>query len=262
MGRGFLVRLAAGQEGDAGDRGRHAGLEHLHGFLGHFLDRGALGGFLARNDHVGLEHGAFQGHARLVELVIDRAQHPFGDAVAGVDVVGAVHQDLGLDDRHDLLFLAERRIAGERVRIGLDAGPGRNPVADIDDGAPLGELRAQRAIFGKPLAQPIETFGDDLARAVGQGLGPLVDLDAGQRPRLLDHLDQRGAVLGVLADGLVVEDDARDMVAHRIGRPKQQLAVVAPVGRKNAPAGGAHGRSHLVQFGEVHCTLLMPDVRR
>ena len=68
----------------------------------------------------------------------------------------------------------------------------------------------------------------DLAGAVRQRLGALVDLDAGQRARLLDQLDQRRAVLGVLADGLVIENDAGNMFRHRLGRAEQHLAVIAP----------------------------------
>src|SRR5260370_39275937 len=164
------------------------------------------------------------------------------------------------------------------MRVGLHAGPGRNAGADVDDGAPFCELGAEAAVFGEPLAQPVEALGDDFAGTIRQRLGALVDLDAGQRAGALDHLDERRAVLRVLADGLVVEDDARDVAAHRLGRAKQKLAVVAPVvggrldadgvealldraarfvGGQNAPARGYHGLRDLVQFGEVHWTLLL-----
>ena len=67
--------------------------------------------------------------------------------------------------------------------------------------------------IGEPLAQPVEALGDDFARVERQRLGALVDLDAGNRAGPLDQLDQRRAVLGVLADGLVVEDDAGNIFA-------------------------------------------------
>ena len=116
----------------------------------------------------------------------------------------------------------------------------------------------------------------DLAGAERQRLGALVDLDAGQRARLLDHLDQRRAVLGLLADGLVVEDDAGNVFRHRLGRAEQHLAVVAAavlgafradrvealldragrfVGGENAAAGRDHGLGDLVEFSEVHRNL-------
>ena len=95
--------------------------------------------------------------------------------------------------------------------VGVDAGVARNAVADVDHRAPFGETRAQLVILRQPLGEFVEPFGDDLARAVRQRLGALVDLDAGQRAGLLDQLDQRGAILGLLADGLVIEDDAGDV---------------------------------------------------
>ena len=93
----------------------------------------------------------------------------------------AVHQHFGLDDRHDLRFLAERRIAGERMRVGLDAVPRRTAIGDGDDGAPLREARAELIVFGEALAQSVEPFGDrlDLRRRPGERLGAEVDLDAG-----------------------------------------------------------------------------------
>ena len=86
------------------------------------------------------------------------------------------------------------------------------PCADVDHRAPLGEARAVLVIFRQPVGQPVEAVGDDFARADRQRLGALVDLDAGDRAGLLDQLDQRRAVLGLLPDGLVVEDDAGDVV--------------------------------------------------
>ena len=105
----------------------------------------------------------------------------------------------------------------------------RDAGADIDHRAPFGELRAELAIFDEPLAQAVEAFGDDFAGTERQRLGALVDLDAGNRAGLLDELDQRRAVLGVLPDGLVVENDAGDVLRHRLGGAEQHFAVVAPV---------------------------------
>src|SRR5580700_4489071 len=168
------------------------------------------------------------------------------------------------------------------MRIGVDAGVARQAMlADIDHRAPLGELGAEPAIFGEPLAKPVEAFGDHFARAVRQRLDALVDLDAGQRARLRDQLDQRRAVLGVLANGLVIEDDAGNIFGHRLLGAEQHFAIVAPgvggrfhaeriealldgaggfVGGQNAAAGGDHGLRHLVQFAEIHRRL--PNVRR
>ena len=44
-------------------------------------------------------------------------------------------------------FLAQRGIARQRVAVGLDAGAGRDVVADVDHRAPLGETRAELVVL-------------------------------------------------------------------------------------------------------------------
>src|SRR5262249_23084752 len=160
------------------------------------------------------------------------------DHFAAIDVVIAVHQHLGLDDRNDIFVLTERRITRERVGIRFDAVVARNARADVDDGAPFGKPRAQAAVFRQPLAQPVEPFGDDLARAEGKRLRALVDFDAGYRASTVYQLDERRAVLCFLPDGLVIEDDAGDVFRHGIGRAKQQFAIVAAGVRRRLHADG------------------------
>ena len=138
----------------------------------------------------------------------------------------AVHQDLGLDDRDEPGLLREDGVARQRVRVDVDAVRARLLLAvDGDDGAPLGELGAHLAVLVEALAQSVEALGDRLALGAGQRLRALVDLDAGDDARVLEHLRERHAVLARLADGLVVEDDAGDVVAQA-GRREQHLPVV------------------------------------
>ncbi len=96
----------------------------------------------------------------------------------------AVHQHFRLHHRHQAALLAQRRVTGERVGVGLDAGARRDVVADVDHRAPLGEARAELVILLEPIAQAVETLGDDLAREAGQGMRALVDLDARDDPGL------------------------------------------------------------------------------
>ena len=91
----------------------------------------------------------------------------------------SVHQHLRLDDRHDAGFLAKRGVAGERLGVLLDGAPGRQIVGDRDDAAPFGEAGAELVVFGEPLAQAVEAFGDGLAGMRRQRLGAGIDLDAG-----------------------------------------------------------------------------------
>ena len=103
------------------------------------------------------------------------------------------------------------------------------PGADIDHGAPLGELGAEIAVLDEALAQAVEPLGDHLAGAERQRLRSLVDLDAGERARLLDDLGQRRAILGLLPDRLVIQDDAGDVFGHRLAGAEHHLAIVAAI---------------------------------
>src|SRR3546814_9759797 len=58
------------------------------------------------------------------------------------------------------------------------------------------------------LAQAVKTLGHGLAGVAGERLGAEIDLDAGDHAGPGDLLHERRAVGGLLADGLVVEDDA------------------------------------------------------
>ena len=103
---------------------------------------------------------------------------------AALDRVVAVHQHLGLDDRHDARFLAQRGVARERVRVHVDAVRRRDAVADVDvRRAPLGEARAELAVLGEPLAQAVETLGDGLALGdIASGIAPVSTLMPGMIP--------------------------------------------------------------------------------
>ncbi len=233
-----------------------------------------FGDFLPGTTMFGLRHRAFELHPRVIELLVEHLQGELGDLGAAVDVVIAVHDHFRLDDRHDAFVLAERGIAGERMRIGIDASIARNAGADIDHRAPFGELGAEPPIFGEPLAQAVEAFGDHLARTERQGMRALVHLDAGERAGGLDDLDEGGAVLGLLPDGLVIEDHAGD-VAHALGA-EQELAIVAAivlgafdadgvealldgargfVRGENAPSRSHHGVGNAIELSKVHVSL-------
>src|SRR5678815_2010713 len=147
--------------------------------------------------------------------------------LAALDRVIAVHQHFRLHDRHDTRFLAQRRVARERMRVRIDAELRRKARADVDDGAPLRKARAELVVLGEPLAQTVEALGDRLVREAGERLRAGVDLDARYHADLRQILRKRRAVLGLLADRLVVHDHAADVVG-RTRRREQHLAVGAP----------------------------------
>src|SRR5690606_9503170 len=119
--------------------------------------------------------------------------------------------------RHQALLLAQRGIARQRVAVGFDAGAGGDVVADVDHRAPFGEARAELVVLLQARAQAVQAFGDHFARAAGQRLGALVDLDPREDALPGQVLRERHAVAGRLADGLVVEDRAADGV----GKPRR-----------------------------------------
>ena len=112
-----------------------------------------------------------------VELGEHRAKRPPCHVVAGLDRVVAVHQHLGLDDRHDARLLAERRVPREGVRVRVEACVGRDAVPDRDHGAPLREARAELVVLLEPRAQAVEPLGDLLAGEARHVVRARVDLD-------------------------------------------------------------------------------------
>ena len=141
---------------------------------------------------LGLSRVPLERDSMGAELVVDLAQGLGRDLVAGVDVVVAVHEDLRLDDGHQTSLLAQRGEPGQRMGVCLDAAPGRNAATYGDDGPPLGELRSKIGVLAKPVAQAVETLGDELAVSVtASRFGALVHLDAGNDPLARKHVDER-----------------------------------------------------------------------
>ena len=98
------------------------------------------------------------------------------------------------------------------MRIGVDAVVARNARRRCR--SPRAISRSARracSISASRFAKPSRPSVIISLRRAGQRLGALVDLDAGNGARVVDQLDKRRAVLRVLADGLVVEDDAGDV---------------------------------------------------
>ena len=115
------------------------------------------------------------------------------------------------------------------MRIHADRVQRRDVFAlDVDDRAPLAELRAELLILGESLAQPVEAFGHGLLRRLRERLRADIDLDAGDDALIGEQLHERRAVGGLLADGLVVEDDAADVLADP-RRAEEKLAVRAAI---------------------------------
>ena len=106
MRGGFLVGLPAGQEGNAGDRRGNAILQQPNGFLRDLFSGGLLRTLLARNDHVGFQDHAFQRDALDPQFLKRLVENALAHFMAAIDVMIAIHQDFGLNDRDKLCGLA------------------------------------------------------------------------------------------------------------------------------------------------------------
>jgi len=145
--RRLLIAHPPGQEHDPGHLRRHVRPQdpdrRLRDRAIVVLHRVALAG----HDHVDLQQRAGQLDPVRIELAIQRVQGPAGGVLARREIVVAVHQDLGLDDRHDVGLLAQGRVARHRVRVRIDGEGGRGVGADDDRRTPLGEPGPESAVL-------------------------------------------------------------------------------------------------------------------
>src|SRR5581483_2681521 len=83
------------------------------------------------------------------------------------------------------------------------------------------------AVLLEPAAEAVETLRDLLAGCVRERFRALVDLDPGDDPLPLEQPRERRPVVCVLADRLVEQDHAADVVGGALGR-EEHVAVGAP----------------------------------
>ncbi len=89
------------------------------------------------------------------------------DFAAPLQRMLAVHEHFRFDDGDQSGFLAQRGIAGQRLRVRLDATPAGNAIAHGHHRAPFGKTGAQLRVFSQPVAQSVQTFGDFLSGMPG-----------------------------------------------------------------------------------------------
>ena len=141
------------------------------------------------------------------------------------DIVPIVEPEVLMDGAHTLDRCAA---VTERVRVRFERERGGSAIRDVDDRAPFGKARAERAVLDEPLAQPIQPLGDGLAGKVREGLRAEIDLDARDHALPGEILRERCAVPGFLAKRLIVHDDRADRFRGARGA-EQQLAIDAVI---------------------------------
>ncbi len=140
----------------------------------------------------------------------------------------AVHQDLGLDNGHEAVSLANAGVACKAPGSLADGALRRAVFAYRDDSAPLCEAGAGLVVAGAALVHVGKALRVLFAVRARQPAGALVDLDAENDPVLLEAVDEQRPVVELLEQRLLKEDHTRDEAAEAVGRG-QQVAVRAAV---------------------------------
>ena len=117
------------------------------------------------------------------QLVVHRTQGLHRDLGAALQAMRAVHQHLGLDDRHQTGLLRQRRVAGQGVGVGVDAGRRRPPLADAEHRPPLGEARPSDAYSANRLPRPSSPSVTTSSGKPASGVVPRSTLMPGIMPR-------------------------------------------------------------------------------
>lgn len=79
----------------------------------------------------------------IVKCLESSDQHPLGYALADLSRVVTVRQNLGFNNWHEPVFLADSSISSQDPRVLLDGQVSRASVADLQNGTPLSESASE-----------------------------------------------------------------------------------------------------------------------
>lgn len=229
--RRLLLGHSTREEGDAGHGGGDGVLQHAHGGESNLTGVGLHGSLRAGADHVGLEEGALEHDVVVREGLVHGSEDALGGGGGHLDGEVAVHEHLGLDDGDKAVSLADGGVSGKGLGILVDGhkgGSGADGVLDVEHGSPLGEASALLVVLGAAGVKVVHALSDGLAVGTVEGLHTLVDLDTGNDALGLEDVNEGGAVVSVLVQGLLEQDDTGDVVLDALGL-EEELAVLAAV---------------------------------
>merc|ERR1711931_59287 len=211
--------------GDCGGHGAAQGSDGCHGDLlvGVLVRAGVSGG-----DHVGLEQGSLQVDVVVRQGLVHSGKDLLSHVLAALQVVVAVGEDLRLNNGDNAVHLADAGIAGQDVGV-LKDGQFGGGGGDLQHTAPLGEIGTVLLVLGHTLIQAIKTLGGGLAVGSGKGDDTFVNLDSNNHASLLQELGEEHAIVGLLVQGLVEEDDTTNCWLHALVSGEEQLTVQPPV---------------------------------
>lgn len=148
INRRLLLGLPARQERDSGYGSGYVTLQSgdrcMRDVSGRVLGRARLPG----GDHVRFQQRSLQENVMVGQRLVDERENRLGDLLGAVQVVIAVGEDLGLDDRDDAVHLADRGVTGEDVGVFEDRLVRWGVLFDFKHAAPLGEVAAVLFVLG------------------------------------------------------------------------------------------------------------------
>ena len=139
-------------------------------------------------------------------------------------------KDLWLHDGAQAVQLTDTGVASEYVGVFVDGKFSRTSVADLEDAPPLGESSSAFVILFASLGEAVQALRRGLIVRTQQFHDSLVDLDAGDDPKVLEDLDERRTVVAFLEERLVEQNNAAEVLPQLgLVGGKQQLAVESSV---------------------------------
>jgi len=175
--RGLFLRLSSGKEADNGESWHNRSGESLEGLPGDILGLRSLRALSSRGHHVGFQHESFNKKFLIEQGLHDSGENTLRDLSANLNRVGSVLEDLGLDDGHETILLADGAISGEGVGSLLNGDFRWAAVSDLKDGSPLGKSAAHFVILSASLVKVIKSLSSSLTISASNNLDTLIDLD-------------------------------------------------------------------------------------
>ena len=141
------------------------------------------------------------------------------------------HEHFRFNDRHQTRLLAERGIAGQRVRVGLQTPGAWQLFTHNNHRPPLGEARPHLRILHQPVTQIVQPLGYSLTRVPRQFPRAGIHFDARNDARIRDRFHKRRPIPQPIADRLVIKNRPAD-ARPQLRRGNDQFPPSPPVFRR------------------------------
>lgn len=146
----------------------------------------------------------------VVQGLVDRSEHGFGDCSALLDIVRPISEHLRLNNRDEPVLLAYDRVPGQPLGVVLDGELGWLGGPDLQDSTPLGEPGTDLVVLGAAGTEGVKPLGGGLPIGARELDDALVNLDTRDHAILLEDLDEGLPGRGLLVQGLLEEDHPRE----------------------------------------------------